>query len=205
MGNNNIALLPPEFDPSLEALLPVLSGKVPLIVTVHRASDILTILHLADEFHVRIILSQATEGYKVAGEIAKRKVPVIVGPLTQPPGILEMAGARMDNAAILARRGVKLAFMTGSAHNVRNLPVEAGLAVAYGLPYDTALRALTLSPAEIFGIGRFIGSLTPGKDADLVIWEGDPLEPTTRVHKVFINGKEIPLKSHQTELFNQFK
>lgn len=205
--NNNplYQILIPKYDPIMEALLPILEKKLPLMINANRASDILNALYLKDKFNISLIIRGGTEGYKVTNEIAKRNVPVIVGPLTKPSGSLELQNSRLDNPAILARAGIKIAFQTGETHNIRNLPIQAGIAVAHGLPYNEALKAVTLNPAEIFGIKNKTGTLEPGKDADIVIWNGDPLEPATQVEHVFINGVKIPLKSRQTELFNYYK
>src|SRR6185295_6000619 len=121
------------------------------------------------------------------------------------PSSFETLGATLENAARLAKAGVTFAFMTADAHNGRNLKQAAGNAVAYGLPWDAALAAMTSVPARIWGIADRYGTLEPGKDADVVIWDGDPLELTTFAEAVFIRGVEIPMKSRQTELRDRYK
>jgi imidazolonepropionase-like amidohydrolase len=189
----------------LQALLPVVKGTLPLVVAVDRASDIETILRFAKEWKLKLILSGVTEGWKVADQIAAAKVPVLVNPMEDRPDSFESLGATLENAARLHKAGVTLAFMTGDAHNARNLKQAAGNAVAYGLPWDAALEAITTAPARIWGIADHYGSLEPGKDADVVIWSGDPLELTTFADAVFIRGKEMPMKSRQTELRDRYK
>jgi len=194
----------PERDLRKEALIPVLTGEVPIIVRAHRADDILTGIAIADEFGLRMILDQGTEAYKVAAELVKRRIPVLVGPVTTQPDRMETLGAIYENAAKLQAAGVKIAIQSDEVHHVRHLPFEAGLAVAYGLPWEEAIRAITLSPAEIFGVQDRIGSLVPGAEANLFFAEGDPLEPATKIRKVYIRGVPIPMTKRQTELYTRF-
>jgi len=189
----------------LEALLPVVRGQLPLVVAVDRASDIETVLRFAKEWKLKLILSGVTEGWKVAGQIAAARVPVLVNPMEDRPDNFDSLGSTLENAARLHKAGVTLAFATGDAHNARNLKQAAGNAVANGLPWDAALEAITATPARIWGIADHYGTLEPGKDADVVIWDGDPLELTTFADAVFIRGKEMPMKSRQTELRDRYK
>jgi imidazolonepropionase-like amidohydrolase len=189
----------------LEALVPVVKGALPLVVGVNRASDIEATLRLAKEYHLKLILAGADEGWVVARQIAEAKIPVLVNPLDDRPDSFETLGASLENPARLYKAGVTIAFMTGDAHNSRNLKQAAGNAVAYGLPWDAALAAMTSVPARIWGIADRYGTLEPGKDADVVIWSGDPLELTTFPDAVFIRGVEIPMTSRQLELRNRYK
>jgi imidazolonepropionase-like amidohydrolase len=189
----------------LEALVPVVKGTLPLVVTANRASDIEAALRLAKDFNLKLILAGADEGWVVARQIATAKVPVLINALEDLPDRFEALGATLENAARLYKAGVTFAFMTGDAHNARNLKQAAGNAVAYGLPWDAALAAITTVPARIWGIADRYGTLEPGKDADVVIWDGDPLELTTFPDAVFIRGVEIPMKSRQTELRDRYK
>jgi imidazolonepropionase-like amidohydrolase len=141
----------------------------------------------------------------VARQIAEAKVPVLVNPLDDLPERFETLGATLENPARLHKAGVTIAFMTGDAHNGRNLKQGAGNAVAYGLPWDAALAAMTSVPAHIWGIADRYGTLEPGKDADVVIWSGDPLELTAFPDAVFIRGVEVPMASRQLELRNRYK
>jgi imidazolonepropionase-like amidohydrolase len=194
----------PDRDLRKEALVPVLTGELPLIVRAHRADDILTAIRIADEFGVRMILDQGTEAYKVATELAQRRIPVLVGPITTQPERMETLGAIYENAAKLVEAGVRIAIQTDEVHHIRHLPFEAGLAVAYGLDWDEAVRAITLSPAEIFGVQDRIGSLSNGCEANLFIADGDPLEITTHIEKVYIRGVEVPMTNHQIEQYRRY-
>jgi imidazolonepropionase-like amidohydrolase len=188
----------------LEALQPVLRRELPLVVTVHRASDILSALRLAQEFNVRVIVSGASEGWIVARELAAANTPVIVNPMGNIPG-MESLGITLENAARLHAAGVNQVFATFESHNSRNLKQLAGNAVSYGMPFDAALRAVTLNPARLWGIADRYGSLEVGKDADVVVWSGDPFELTTTVEHVFINGREVSDDTRQRALFNRYR
>jgi len=188
----------------LEALLPMLHGRVSLIAYANRRSDIETALRLAKEFKVKLILAGAAEGWQIAAAIAAAGVPVLVEPLNNIPGY-DALGVRYANAAVLAKAGVNVALLETDTHKTRNLRQQAGNAVSYGMTWDQALRAVTLAPAEIFGVADRYGSLEPGKVANVVVWSGDPFEFTTGVEHVLIRGKDIPLTSRQTELFERYK
>ena len=189
----------------LEALIPVVQGELPLVLRVHRASDIQAALRLAREHKLRLILAGVNEGWMVASEIAAAKVPVLLNPLDNLPGSFELLGATFENAARLHKAGVTVVLMSGEAHNARNIRQAAGNAVAYGLPWDAALAAMTSVPARIWGLADSYGTLEPGKDADVVIWDGDPLELTTYPEAVFIRGVQMPTKTRQTELRDRYK
>jgi imidazolonepropionase-like amidohydrolase len=191
----------PEAD--LEALLPVARGQQPLVVAVDRASDIETVLALGRELKLRLVLLGAAEGWKVAADIAAAHVPVLVNPLSNLPQSFESLGATLENAARLAKAGVTIAIMSGDSHNARNIRQEAGNAVAYGLPWETALAAMTVNPARIWGLDDY-GTLEPGKDADVVVWDGDPLEVTSAAVHVFIRGIEMPEDSRQLRLRDRY-
>ena len=188
----------------LEALLPVLHGQELLIAYANRRSDIESALRLAREFKLKLVVAGAQEGWQIAGELAQAGVPVLVEPLDNIPSY-DALGIRYENAGLLAKAGVKVALMETDTHNSRNLRQQAGNAVAYGMSWEQALRAVTLSPAEMFGVADRYGSLEAGKVANVVVWSGDPFEFTTGVEHVLIRGKEISLKSRQTELFERYK
>jgi imidazolonepropionase-like amidohydrolase len=188
----------------LEALMPVLRGQLPLVVIANRRSDIETALRIAREYKVRLILAGAAEGWTVADRIAAAGVPVLVQPLDNIP-TYDGLGARYENAALLAKAGVKVALLENDTHNARNLRQQAGNAVAYGMTWEQALRAVTLTPAEVFGVADRYGSLEAGKVANVVVWTGDPFEFSTGVEHVFIRGKQIPLRSRQTELMERYR
>jgi imidazolonepropionase-like amidohydrolase len=187
----------------LEALLPVARGQQPLVVAVNHASDIEAVLGLARELKLHLILLEAAEAWEVADEIAAAHVPVLIDPLTNLPESFDILGATLENAARLARAGVTVAFESGDSHNSRNLRQAAGNAVANGMPWEQALAAMTANPARIWGIAD-CGTIEPGKDADLVIWDGDPLEVTSAAERVFIRGVEMPHDSRQLRLRDRY-
>ncbi|HEV7227530.1 amidohydrolase family protein [Brevundimonas sp.] len=191
----------------LEALIPVAEGRMPLIVTVHRASDILQVLRLADEENIRVILDGAEEGWMVADQIAAANVPVLLNPLTNLPGNLERRGARMQNAAALHAAGVVVAIKgnEGSNHRARETRYNAGNAVSHGLPHDAAIAAITTNPARIFGMGDRFGTLSAGAEADVVVWSGDPLEPLSQPVAVFVRGQEQPLTARNLLLRDRYR
>ncbi|HSL69438.1 MAG TPA: amidohydrolase family protein, partial [Longimicrobiales bacterium] len=188
----------------LEALGPVVRGEVPVAIQVNRASDILNALRLAKELNLRIILHGAAEGWMVAREIAQANVPVVINPLTNLPSF-DAPGITFENAARLHNAGAAIALASFDSHNARNLKQIAGNAVAYGLPHDAALRAVTLTPARIWGIADRYGSLEVGKDADVVVWSGDPFELTTTVERVFIRGVSMPMQTRQIDLIRRYR
>jgi imidazolonepropionase-like amidohydrolase len=188
----------------LEALLPVLRGQLPLIAVANRRSDIETALRIGREYKLRLILGGAAEGWMIANEIAAAGVPVFVEPMDNIPSF-DALGIRYENAPLLAKGGVKVALMETATENTRDLRQQAGNAVASGMTWDQAIRAVTLTPAEIFGVADRYGSLDVGKVANVVVWTGDPFEFTTGVEHVYIRGREIPLRSRQTELLERYK
>ena len=191
----------------LEALIPVVQGRMPVIATVHKAADIRLVIKLAKEENLKLILNGAEEGWLVADEIAKAGVPVLTNPLDDRPESFELLASTMDNVARLQAAGVVVALESseGGAHRARETRYDAGNAVSHGMPYGAALAAITINPARIFGVADRTGSLEPGKDADLVIWTGDPFEPLSQPTAVFIKGVQQPLTSRQIELRDRYK
>ncbi|MBU4254635.1 MAG: amidohydrolase family protein [Acidobacteria bacterium] len=194
-AKSSSAAFPAKRDLNLEILSAVLEGKMTVFIECYRADDIMTALRLVDEFGLKAVLVGATEGYKLDDEIAMREVPVIVSPIGVGPRRMETQEASYTNAASLDRAGVKVIVKADEAlgvGQVRELPLLAAFAVKGGMERDKALRAITLTAAEVLGVAERIGSLEVGKDADLVLFDGDPLHYRTRVRRVFIDGKEIP-------------
>jgi len=191
----------------LEALIPVVQGRMPVIATVHKAADIRIVLKLAREENLKLILNGAEEGWLVADEIAKAGVPVLTNPLDDRPESFELLASTMDNVARLSAAGVVVALESseGGAHRARETRYDAGNAVSHGMPYGAALAAVTINPARIFGVADRTGSLEPGKDADLVLWTGDPFEPLSQPTAIFIKGVQQPLTSRQIELRDRYK
>ena len=188
----------------LEALRPVLDGKEPLVVQVNRASDIEAALRLAHDFQLKLIVSGGAEAWMVAAQLANAHVPVLLNPLEDLPAHFETLGSTLENAARLQKAGVLIAFATGDTHNARNVTQAAGNAVANGLPWLDALKALTLNPARIYGMDQDLGTLEPGKVADVVVWSADPLELSSFADQVFIAGRKMPMVSRQTMLRDRY-
>ena len=188
----------------MEALGPVVRGELPLAINANRASDLLAAMRLADEFHLKLVLMGAAEGWRVSSELARRKVPVVVKPLTDIPSF-DALGATLENPARLSKAGVTLVLSSFDTHNARNLRQEAGNAISYGLDRDAALRAVTLEPARVWGVSDRLGSLDVGKDADVVVWSGDPFELTTGPEHVFIAGREMSKDTRQRQLFEKYR
>jgi imidazolonepropionase-like amidohydrolase len=192
--------------PNLEALVPVVRGEIPLMLSVDRAADIDAALDLAGEFKIRLVLAGAEEGWQVAARIAAAHVPVIAGALNNIPGSFATLASRQENVSLLRRAGVQVALSTGGeSFNVRNLKQHAGNAVAYGLSWDDALQAVTMAPAEILGVSSSIGSLQAGRDANIVVWDGDPFEFGTQAVRVMVHGREIRQPSRQDLLMERYK
>jgi imidazolonepropionase-like amidohydrolase len=188
----------------LEALGPIIRGDQPLVVNVHRASDIEGALRLVDDFRLRLVLSGASEAWMVAGEIARRKVPVIIDPLQDLPERFDRLHARTYNAALLSRAGVSVIIATFSAYDVRLLWQHAGNAVRFGMDHDAAIRAVTEAPADAFGL-RGYGRIEAGAVGNIVVWSGDPLQASTRVEHVFVRGREQSLETRQTLLLGRYR
>jgi imidazolonepropionase-like amidohydrolase len=188
----------------LEALQPVLKGQIPLAVQANRASDLLAAIRLADQFKIRLVLVGASEGWMVADQLAKAKVPVVIKALTDIPSF-DSLGATLENAARLSRAGVTVVIASFDTQNSRLLRQEAGNAIANGMDRDAALRAVTLTPAQVWGVADRVGSLEVGKDADIVIWSGDPFELTTGAERVFIKGVEMSRDTRQKQLLERYR
>jgi imidazolonepropionase-like amidohydrolase len=189
----------------LEALQPVLAGELPLVVRASRASDIDEALRIAEEYGIDLIIEGGEEAWIIADLLAAAEVPVIVKPLSSLPVEFDRLGTRYDNAAILQRAGVPIILSTLDTHNARLLGQEAGNAVRFGLPWEAALRAMTRTPAEAFGIADRYGSLEPGMVADVVVWSGDPFALSTHPERVFIRGRAVTLDSRQKRLLERYR
>jgi imidazolonepropionase-like amidohydrolase len=195
---------PPKRDLKLEALLPYLQGKKPIVLAAEEANDLQTAVSLAHEFKLKFVLSHISHSQSVLDYVAGLKVPVIVGPIYEDPKPYERYDAVYGLPSQLYKRGVKIVFASFDAHNVRNLPYQAGYATAFGLPYEEALKAITLNAAETWGVADQLGSLDAGKTANVVMANGDPLDLRTDVKQVFIAGQEVPMTSRQTRLRDQY-
>ncbi len=182
----------PERDPRLEALVPVVKKQIPLRAHAHRADDVATAIRICEEFGLKMSWEHATEGHRVAKWLAEKKVPAIWGPSLTARGKWEMRELSFETPKALYDAGVHFAIQTDAVGStIAFLPICAGLACREGLPYEEALKAITINPANIIGVGERVGSLEKGKDADIRILSGDPLELKTKVEKVFINGELV--------------
>ena len=189
----------------MEAMIPAVTGKVPVIFDLTTASQIRGALALADSFKLKIILRGATEAWQLADTLAARKIPVIVGPTTVQPADNDAYDAIYANPGVLAKAGVLIAFQTSSASDSRNLPYNAALAVAYGLEADEALRSITINAARVWGVADKLGSIEPGKVANLMVTSGDPLDVRTQVKHVIIRGVDMPMDDRHTKLYEEFR
>lgn len=191
-----------------EALKAVLAGSLPLVVDVNRAADIRVLLQLAEEYQLKLVIHGGAEAHLLAAELAARQVPVILDPTLNLPAHFESLAARVDAAAILFKAGVRIAFSgegtNSGSHNSRNIRQLAGNAVAHGLPWNAALAAITSNPAAIYGLDSTLGTLEAGKQASLVVWDGDPLEVMSSAVQVFAAGRAVPMRSRQTELRDRY-
>jgi len=196
--------MPPKRDLKLEALLPYLQGKKLVVLGAEEANDLQTAVGLAREFNLKFVLNHISYSQSVLDYVASLHVPVIVGPIYEDPKPDQRYDAVYSLPAQLDKRGVKIAFASYDAHNARNLPYQAGFATAFGLPYEQALKAITINAAEIWGVADQLGSLDVGKTANVVVATGDPLDMKSDVKHVFIEGKEIPMKDRQLELRDRY-
>jgi imidazolonepropionase-like amidohydrolase len=195
----------------LEAMIPVVEGKMPLEIDAERVDDIQGALRLAKEFNLRVVIIGGAEAWLAASDLAAAHVPVIAGAMNNIPESFETLNQRQENLGLLRKAGVTVAVIGNNGDgdeelfNVRNVKYEAGNAVSYGMTHDDALRAVTLSPAEMFGIADHVGSLQTGRDANVVVWSGDPFEFSTHAEHVYIHGKEVSGPSRQDLLTERYK
>lgn len=182
----------PDYDAKLEALLPVVRGELPVHIHAHRADDIATGIRICKEFNLKYVIVHGTEGYLIADLLAQEGAAVITGPSLGDRSKPELANMTPENPVLLTMAGVKVAICTDHPETpIQHLPMCAGLAIKGGMIPETALAAITRWPAEIAGLGHRIGTLTPGKDADIVVTSGYPLNWLSRVKLVLIDGKRV--------------
>ncbi|QDW66537.1 amidohydrolase family protein [Luteimonas granuli] len=198
-----VALLTPAGRATLQRHL---GGDRPLVVAVERAADIRQLLRWSKKQGVRVAVRGGSEAWRVAGELAAAKVPVFVDPLDNLPGDFDRIHASLRNAALLRAAGVEVGFTQAgdSSHNARKLRQLAGNAVAHGLSWEDALAGLTRVPARVFGVDGEIGAIAPGLRADLVLWDGDPLDVASLAHRVWFDGRAVDMRSRQTELRDRY-
>jgi len=190
----------------LEALVPVVEGREPVVMHANLERDIRAALKFADEFKLKVILADAEDVARVIPELKSRNIPVILGPiLSLPPREDDPYDLIFTNAKTLNDAGIPFAIQSGDAHNARNQPYNAAACAAFGLPKEVALRSVTIAPAQIFGVADKVGSLETGKLANIIVTDGDPLEIVTHVKHLYIGGEEITLDTNQTLLYEKFK
>lgn len=188
----------------LDAMQGVISGSVPLLIYADRVSDIEAAIQLAAEFDLKVVINGGAEAWVIAKELAAAGIGVILNPIQNLPDQFESLNASLQNARKLNNAGVTIAFSFYNSHNARNLTQVAGNAVANGLPWDEALRAITLNPAKLLGIEQTCCVIEPGAIAELVVWDGDPLDVTSEAAHVFAAGKAVSMKSRQTMLRDRY-
>ncbi len=205
-AENNGSLPLPEFNETYEELLPLIKGQVPAMISVHSDSDIKAAIKFVKEENLKAVFYGVEQGWKVAGEIKASGIPVILGSLYDMPPVWEDGyDSLFRNAGVLNKAGVKIAFSSSSSSTAKDLPYHAAKAAAFGLDKTEALKAVTIYPAEIFGVDDQMGSIEAGKTANIVLADNDILEFRANIKKVFINGKDTDLSSIYTELLEKFK
>ncbi len=182
---------PPAANSKMDALVPVIKGELPLVLNANRMDDILTALRIAGEFGLKLILSGGAEAYRVKEELAERKIPVLLRPDDAARLTEETGRATYENASALFKAGILVAFQTGSTAGLGDLLPQARTAVAHGLPWEEAIKAVTVHPARIFGVLDRLGSLEKGKFADLAVFDGNPFLTAARAKIVVIGGKIV--------------
>jgi imidazolonepropionase-like amidohydrolase len=192
-------------DLKLEAMIPVIEGKEPVMVTAIRERAIRDAIAFADKQKIKIILSQCAEAYKVIPEIKAHDIPVVLPPtLALPDGEDEPYDQPPTTPALLYKAGIKFSFASFSVEFSRNLPYQAATAVAYGLPKEEAMKAITVNPAQIFGVAAQMGTIEEGKSADFMMTDGDPLKTETQVKQLFISGKSVNLDNKHKQLYEKY-
>ena len=187
----------------LKALFRLINDDLPLIMKANRASDILKLIEIKEKYDLNLIIMGAQEAGLVAEKIAQNEIPLIINPINNIPGSFDELAANIELASNLENLGITLMFNAPRSHNYHLIRQGAGVAVANGMSYEGALKAITFSPVEIFKLGKR-GQIVQGNIADLIIWDADPLEPSSMPEKVFINGKDIDLTTRMSRLTDRY-
>lgn len=194
-----------DYNPQMDALLPIVNGDALLMIEVNKDKDIKAAIKWVEEKNIKAVFTGVSEGYRVVDELVAAGIPVITGPVLSVPG---RASARYDvsykNAGVMQKAGVVVALRTNETENVRNLPFNAGFAATYGMGIEEAIKAITIVPAQIFGVDDVLGSLEEGKVANLFVSDGDPFEMKTSIEHLFIKGYKVPIESRHTLLYEEF-
>ena len=194
-----------DYNPQLNALVPIINKEAPLLVEVNKKSDILSAISWVNENDINVIFTGVSEGYLVIDSLLKYNIPVITGPILNNPGrSSDHYNIGYSNAGKMQKAGIKVAIRTNETENVRNLPYNAGFAAAYGMGFKEAFKAVTINAAEMFGIENKYGSVERTKVANVFVTDGDPFETKTTIKYLFIDGYNIPLESRHTYLYDEF-
>jgi len=187
----------------MRALYQLVNNNLPLIIKSHRASDLLKIIELKEKYNLNIIIMGAQEASLVSDELAEHNIPLIFDPMNNIPESFDELASNIQMASKLEEAGIEMMFTVSRSHNYHLIRQGAGVAVANGLSYGAAIRALSSTPAKVFGI-KDRGTIEPGKIADLIIWEADPLEPSSMPEYVFVNGENIDLTTRSSRLRDRY-
>ena len=187
----------------LIALKKVINRQIPLVIKANRASDILALIDLSKRKNINLVIQGAAEGWRVSEQLSKAKITVILQPIDNIPHSFNELGARLDNAYLLNDAGVKILIGSHETHNAYLSRQGAGIAVSYGLPWEEALKGLSKNIADVFNLDKR-GSIQPGYVADIVVWDGDPLEVTSFVEEVYLSGKKVPVKNRSMKLKDRY-
>ena len=194
-----------DYNPQMDALLPIVRGEAPLMIEVNKDVDIKAAIKWVEENGLNVIFTGVSEGYRVTKELAESGISVVVGPVLSIPGRTSASyDIAYKNPSIMMKAGIKVAIRTNETENVRNLPFNAGFAAAYGMGIEDALKAITIVPAEIFGVADQLGSIEQGKVANVFVSDGDPFETKTQIEHLFISGYNVPIESRHTLLYEEF-
>ncbi|MEC8278811.1 MAG: hypothetical protein VX026_13920, partial [Myxococcota bacterium] len=189
--------------PEMQIWQDIRDGKKPIVFQANRVDDIDLAVRLITEYELHGVIQGAAEAWMVADAIAEAKIGLLLGPLDVQPNNFEHLRARYDNAALLHRAGVQFAFRSGANHDARMLPTKAAIAVAHGLPFGEAIKALTVNVSEILRIEPLVGDI--GDHTSFFICDGDPLQAKHHIHRMWIEGQEVTLRTRQIELAERFR
>jgi imidazolonepropionase-like amidohydrolase len=188
-----------------DAMLPAIRGEMPIVVDANTVAQMRDVIKFMDSLKVKVIIHGASEGWQFADTLAAKQIPVILDGVTGVPGNDDPYDLVYSNPGVLQKAGVKLAFATGGASSARDMPYEVGLAIAYGFDPDEALKAMTINPAQMFGVEREYGSIEVGKVANVIVTTGDPIDIRTHIREVFVKGRRMQFDDRHTKLYEQYK
>ena len=188
-----------------DAMIPAVRGQMPIIVDANSVSQMRDVIKFMDSLKVKVIIHGASEGWQFADSLAARQIPVIMDGVTGVPGNDDPYDLVFSNPGVLQKAGVKLAFATGGASSARDLPYEVGLSIAYGLDAEEALKAMTIYPAQMFGVEKDYGSLEVGKVANVIVTTGDPIDIRTQIKEVIVKGRRMQFDDRHTKLYEQYR